>query len=90
MKLDPIPYASPIVHYDPVARILVIEDRNSTTGCVVGQTPSAATVRQADVAALGGGSLPSALAGAAPAGAGSAGAASTGTAASTAGVSLVI
>ena len=49
MKID-VAYQSPVIRYDPLARTEIYEARNSQTGSVSYQEPSAAAVRQLESA----------------------------------------
>lgn len=58
-----ISFPSPVYRYDPIAEIMITERRNTSTGAVITQAPSPATIREADIAALAGGPDPSPAAG---------------------------
>jgi len=47
-------YPSPTYRYDPIARIMITEKRNTSNGALVSQAPLEAVVREADIAALSG------------------------------------
>lgn len=49
-----ISYPSPAYRFDPIAEIMITERLNASTGTVTSQDPSAAVMRDADIAALTG------------------------------------
>jgi hypothetical protein len=47
MKVSDSPYLSPVMHYDPEARVVVVQRRNAQTGEVASQVPSEQAVKRA-------------------------------------------
>ena len=47
-----VSYPSPVYRYDPIAQIMITERRNTSNGSLISQAPSAALVKEADVAAM--------------------------------------
>ena len=56
MKLAGISYVSPVLRYDPDAKVVIVQHRDTATGKVSRQFPSEEAVRDLRLAAITGGS----------------------------------
>lgn len=52
MKVVGIAYPTPVVRYDPLAQVVIVQHRNTSTGEVAYQVPSVTEVRSEEQAAL--------------------------------------